>query len=63
MNRMPSQKLREEAGAISWEPNSRPACVGPQAGKLAEKLLRAVVVTWATCGAFEWVALSYLALT
>ena len=63
MNRMQWQNLREEVIAIPWNPAKQQACADPRVKKLADVLRRAVIIAWTTCGAFEWVALSYLALS
>lgn len=57
------QRFRVEAIAIPWDVQGQPASADPQGRKIAEEFLRSLLAAWNACGAFEWVALGYLALS
>jgi membrane-associated phospholipid phosphatase len=62
-NRINSQNPGEEAAAITWSAGPRLA-QGSQHERTVLTWPRfEIAAAWATCGAFEWIALGYLALS
>jgi membrane-associated phospholipid phosphatase len=56
MSEMPRRNFQSNDGVIAWP--ARPERLG-----IAAQLARALVAAWAACGAFEWIALSYLGIS
>src|SRR5260370_42076282 len=68
MNKGEAQNYRGNDAALAWRGEVRgPGCEGRAARSEAEKkgtaawFAREATAAWAACGAFEWVALAYLA--
>jgi membrane-associated phospholipid phosphatase len=63
MKPAPWQRLREEAIAIPWDAQRQPVSAEAHVTTLASEFRRTLLAAWNACGAFEWVALGYLALS
>jgi membrane-associated phospholipid phosphatase len=63
VNRINLQNSREEAATITWPAGSRPANDARAEIAVPAWVRRELATAWAGCGAFEWIALGYLALS
>jgi membrane-associated phospholipid phosphatase len=70
MNDVPGRRFREKEAALTWRPEVGAAGVQGRAENydadkpgIAGWIFEEVAVAWAACGAFEWVAFSYLAFS
>ena len=63
MNSADFDRSRQGAAAIPWGISAEAPRPTASSEGIAERLRRALAAGWAACGAFEWIALGYLALS
>src|SRR3989442_1666876 len=63
MNGVEIQANRERAAAMVWTAGAAAPCAESFEETIPERVYRALAASWAACGAFEWAALGYLALS
>ncbi len=63
VNRTSFSKYEQEAIAIPWPPEGRRIRGTAEEEGLAARLRHELAAAWTACGAFEWIALSYLAVS
>lgn len=70
MNDMPRQNYRGDEAVLPWraevgatQAKERAAHLDAETKGIVEWIAQEAVATWAACGAFEWVALAYLAIS
>jgi membrane-associated phospholipid phosphatase len=63
VNRTSFSKCEQEAIAIPWPPEGRRIQGTADLEGLAARLRHELAAAWTACGAFEWIALSYLAVS
>ena len=68
MNELPRQNYRGNEAALAWRPEPGTARVDQRTPtfeaekrRIAALMAREAAAAWGACGAFEWVALAYLA--
>jgi len=63
MNGVEIQANRERAAAMVWTAGAAAPCAESFEETTPERVYGALAASWAACGAFEWAALGYLALS
>ena len=63
MNGVEIQANRERAAAMVWTAGAAAPCAESFEETIPERVYGALAASWAACGAFEWAALGYLALS
>ncbi len=63
MNGVEIQANRERTAALVWTAGATAPCAESFKETTPERVYRALAASWEACGAFEWAALGYLALS